>query len=390
MTRSVPPRPPHGNLDKVLQDHIQALTTTLRPYTIRTYESALHQFLAYLRPTFPRVHRLSQLQRDPHMLGWFRWLCEQNPPLTTATRHAYLARLRRLFCDLSGNGHSQRLGGLILSNDLPRLPLYLPRPLSPQDDQLLQQELRRVDNLHSNALLLIRGTGIRLGECIHLTLDCLRQLDHDRWALHVPLGKLHTERWVPVDEEVRHLVARLLTLRAKVPAHRLGKSAGWLLPRSGNIEPLSNVLWSAAIHAGERAGCSQHVTPHRLRHTYATEMIRLGVSLPALKQLLGHKDIRMTLRYVQVTQQDLQREFHLARQNTAQRHLAPKLPLPDTSLSAHCDLPGIRQALAAARHLLEMYRRQLRDEKTRRKLQRLNKRLSSVAFQLNELVQPEK
>src|ERR1700686_3485388 len=170
MTRSVPPRPPHGNLDKVLQDHIRALTTTLRPYTIRTYESALPQFLAYLRPTFPRVHRLSQLQRDPHMLGWFRWLCEQNPPLTTATRHAYLARLRRLFCDLSGNGHSQRLGGLILSNDLPRLPLYLPRPLSPQDDQLLQQELRRVDNLHSNALLLIRGTGIRLGECIHLTL----------------------------------------------------------------------------------------------------------------------------------------------------------------------------------------------------------------------------
>jgi len=39
-------------------------------------------------------------------------------------------------------------------------------------------------------------------------------------------------------------------------------------------------------------------------------MLRLGVSLPALMRLLGHKDIRMTLRYVQVTQQDLQREFH--------------------------------------------------------------------------------
>ena len=42
-------------------------------------------------------------------------------------------------------------------------------------------------------------------------------------------------------------------------------------------------------------------------------MVRLGVSLPALMQLLGHKDIRMTLRYVQVTQQDLQRQFQLAR-----------------------------------------------------------------------------
>lgn len=390
MTPSMSLQPLHGSLDDILQGHIRVLATTLRPYTIRTYESALHQFQAYLHAAFPRVRRLSQLQRDPHMLGWFRWLCEQNPPLATVTRYEYLSRLRRLFCDLSGNGHSARLGGLILSEDLPRLPMYLPRPLAPQDDQLLQQELRRVDDLHSNALLLIRRTGIRLGECIHLTLDCLRQLDHDRWALHVPLGKLHTERWVPVDEEVRHLVARILTLRAQAPAHRLRTSAGWLLPRSGNIEPLSNVLWSAAIRAGERTGCSQHVTPHRLRHTYATEMIRLGVSLPGLKQMLGHKDIRMTLRYVQVTQQDLQREFHLARQNAAQRHRAPQLPLPASSVSAHCDLPGIRQALAATRHLLQMYRQHLRNEKSRRKLQRLDKRLLAVASQLDQLALPEK
>src|SRR6266481_9691668 len=72
--------------------------------------------------------------------------------------------------------------------------------------------------------------------------------------------------------------------------------------------------------AARRAGCTSPVTPHRLRHSFATEMLRLGVSLPALMQLLGHSDIRMTLRYVQVTQQDLQREFHLARLNTAPLH----------------------------------------------------------------------
>jgi integrase len=74
-----------------------------------------------------------------------------------------------------------------------------------------------------------------------------------------------------------------------------------------------------------------HVTPHRLRHTFATEMLRLGISLPALMKLLGHKDIRMTLRYVQVTQQDLQREFHQARENAAHRHRAPTLSLPKMS-----------------------------------------------------------
>src|SRR4030095_8300053 len=115
-----------------------------------------------------------------------------------ATRSIYLIHLRRLFYALADNGHSLP-SGLILSRDLPPRQRYLPRPLSPQDDQLLQQELRRTDDLRSNALLLIRLTGIRLGECIHLALDCLRPLGDDQWALHVPLGKLHTERLVPVD-----------------------------------------------------------------------------------------------------------------------------------------------------------------------------------------------
>jgi len=57
------------------------------------------------------------------------------------------------------------------------------------------------------------------------------------------------------------------------------------------------MLCHALAQAALRAGCTSKVTLHRLRHTYATEMIRLGVSLPALMQMLGHKDINMTLRY---------------------------------------------------------------------------------------------
>ncbi len=125
------------------------------------------------------------------------------------------------------------------------------------------------------------------------------------------------------------------------------------------------------------------------RHSYATEMIRLGISLPALMRLLGHKDIRMTLRYVQVTQADLQRQFHLARQNAAQLHQIPQRTV-SSSWAANPDLPGIRRTLSAARHLLEMYRRQLQDQTARRKLQRLDKRLVKVAFELDRLAKPEK
>jgi hypothetical protein len=112
-------------------------------------------------------------------------------------------------------------------------------------------------------------------------------------------------------------------------------------------------------------------------------MIRLGVSLPALMQLLGHKDIRMTLRYVQVTQPDLQREFHAARQRLHPPHPVPSLSAT-TSLH-NAGIPGIHQALTATRHLLEMYRRSLIDEKIRRRLQRLDRRLLDIAAQLDNI-----
>jgi len=138
----------------------------------------------------------------------------------------------------------------------------------------------------------------------------------------------------------------------------------------------------------KRAGCADTspISPHRLRHTWASEMLRCGISLPALMQLMGHKDIRMTLRYLKVTQPDLQREFYRARQNTAQPYCIPSLSIS----AATADLPGIRHALAATRHLMEMYRRQLSDDKTRRHLQRLDRRLLDVAQQLENIAAAEK
>jgi integrase len=99
----------------------------------------------------------------------------------------------------------------------------------------LQQELRRTDDLPANALLLTRATGMRIGECIDLSLDCLPQLAADQWALHVPLGKLHSERLVPADAEVRRIVARIQALRALAPPAQLALSEGLLLPRSTRL-----------------------------------------------------------------------------------------------------------------------------------------------------------
>jgi site-specific recombinase XerD len=374
--------PPTATLEQIFQTYIQTLALTLRPASIYAYRSAVRRFLSYLRAHFPHLHRLRQLRRDPHLLGWFRSLCEEQPPLSPATRRLLLLCVRRLLEDLATDGYGLA-DGLIRREDFPPLPRYLPRPLSPADDQCLQQELRRTGDLPCWALLLARATGIRIGECMDLPLDCLRQLGPDQWALHVPIGKLHTERLVPADLDLRQIIDHILILRAQSPAADLANSAGLLLPRATARGGFLQRLRSALADAANRAGCSAPVTPHRLRHTFASEMLRLGVSLPALMQLLGHKDIRMTMRYVQVTQHDLQREFHAARSHAAQPHAVPVLSVPNASTAA--GLAGIRTALAATRHLLEMFRRQLGDEKTRRTIRRLDRRLLAVASQLDGL-----
>ena len=148
--------------------------------------------------------------------------------------------------------------GLIIREDFPVRPEYLPRPLSPEDDQRLQEELRRTDNLYSNALLLTRLTGIRIGECIHLPLDCLRHIGPEQWALHVPLGKLHTERLVPLDSEGLRLLARILELRAQASPARLAKSEGFLLPRVGGRFALFQTLRVALADVAKTSGLCRH------------------------------------------------------------------------------------------------------------------------------------
>jgi hypothetical protein len=88
------------------------------------------------------------------------------------------------------------------------------------------------------------------------------------------------------------------------------------------------------------------------RHTFATEMLRAGVSLPVLMKLLGHTSPEMTMQYLDVALNDLQREFQLARSRP--RHLVPQ---PKAPFAPQSGLDGVIDSLLAAQHVLEMFRR---------------------------------
>lgn len=367
-------------LEPILQQQLQIMAATLKPATIAYYRSQANRFLRYLHLNHHELRTPGQLQRNPHILGWLRSLAEEVPPLTNRSRRAALICVRRLLDDLADNGYPID-NALILSQDLPPRDLYLPKPVSPEVDQLLKQQLRQTDDLLTNALLLIRATGMRIGECLRLNKDSLRHLGANQWALHVPLGKLHNERWVPMDDEVCKIFDRILSLAGPAPSNPVRPTSAPLLLFSNGKKVSYTRIYKALKNAALQAGCPP-VRPHQLRHTFATMMLRAGISLPALKAILGHRDIRMTMGYVQVTQKDLQREYHLARQKMASVHAVPQLPNTHDPETAVSGIQAICRTVDAVRHQLEMYRRQLNDECKKRKLHSLARRLAKLRTEL--------
>jgi integrase len=378
-------RPPlHHPLAQPFQHAAESLTTALGESSVCEYLGTVHRFLTYLGAHHPAVRSLEQLRRDPHILGWLTDLRSRTPPLAKLTLALRIVRLRRLLEELAWSRQLPSLAHLLGHDDIPRVDRRLPRPLTPEQDQRIQQELQRRNDLTSNALLLLRYTGMRIGECVDLPVDCLRPLGPDQWVIHVPLGKLGTERWVPVDSQVCQIIQRLRSLR---PPHA-PQQGRLLLHRPRGHTMLVRRLRAALYDAAAAAGVSAHIVPHQFRHTYASEMLRAGVSLPAVMKLLGHKSPRMTLEYLEITQQDLQREYRLARSQP--RHIAPPPRVPSSISSPRPDLESLIDSLRAAQHVLEMFRRSVAETSARRLLDRLANRLVKIATEAKKLNTPEK
>jgi site-specific recombinase XerD len=374
-------RPPLQHpLAPVFDRSVDSLGAALSPDTTRHYRGTVRNFLSYLGAAHPAVNSLDQLQREPHLLGWMSRLRSQAPPLVTASYINRLVALRAVFTELAWTRQLPQLAHLIRREDIPHHPQRLPRPLTAEQDQLLQQELIDRNDLGGNIFLLIRHTGMRIGECADLPCACLRSTGPDQWAIHLPLGKLKTERMVPVDSFVVALIQRLRFFRSLDPLPPDGR----LLARSSSKEALVRQLRDYLHQVCHSLGLSTRIVPHQFRHTYATEMLRAGVSFPALMKLLGHTSPEMTMLYVEVALVDLQREFQLARSKP--RHLAPQ---PKTSLTIlRTGLDGVIDSLHAAQHALEMFRRTLPIGAARSCLNRLSNRLTKITTEARKLGTP--
>ena len=375
---SVPRHPPLQHpLAPVFERAIDSLGAALNPETTRYYRGTVRNFLSYLAADHPGITHLEQLRRDPHILGWMSRLRAQTPPLVTASYINRLVALRSICSDLAWNAQQPELAHLIRREDIPRAPKRLPRPLTAEQDQLLQQEFMRRNDLGGNAFLLIRHTGMRIGECADLSWDCMRATAKNQWAIHVPLGKLKTERMVPVDASVSTLVQRLRFFRSLDPL----PADGFLLARSEGKNALVRQLRDYLHLVCHELNLSTCIVPHQFRHTYATEMLRAGISFPILMKLLGHSQPVMTMRYVDVALTDLQREFQQAREHP--KYLVPQPKASSPQLRAGLD--GVIASLLDAQHVIEMFRRPLPTGHSRSCLDRISNRLSKILAEVRKL-----
>ena len=251
-------------LASVFDRAVDSLGAALGPESHRHYRGTVRNFLRYLGAAHPEVNSLEQLRRDPHLLGWMSCLRSQKPPLATSSYINRLIALRPLLTELAWTEQLPQLARLIRREDIPHPPQRLARPLTAEQDQLLQQEFVRRNDRESNAFLLIRHTGMRIGECADLSFDCLRSTGPQQWAIHVPLGKLKTERMVPVDALVVTVIQRLRFFRFLDPrppdGRLLARRSTKRCPRS-STPPLSarGLSFSGPLHTHRPTSVEPHL-----------------------------------------------------------------------------------------------------------------------------------
>jgi integrase len=323
--------------------YVATISTTLRPASVFARTKTILVFCDYLAAHHPQVCRLDQLERTRHIepfLAWARhrpWRGANGRGRTVSLTqfHHDVVDLRVFFDDIACWGWaSAPRGRLLFAADLPRLPDPLPRALPPDADRALMAAVARLqDPLARTGLQVLRATGMRVGELLDLELDCLVDFGgHGTW-LRVPVGKLGTERMVPLDDDTLGVLDAWMAHRGHqraLPHPRFERLADFLFMERGRRptafrlrRALDQAAAAADLHRPD--GTPLHVTPHQLRHTYGTSLINGGISLPALMALLGHVSPEMTLRYAKLASPTIRAAYQAAMDRARVRQPLPLL-----------------------------------------------------------------
>jgi integrase/recombinase XerD len=167
-------------------------------------------------------------------------------------------------------------------------PIKRPEILSRQEVEALIAASTNLKVKAINAVLY--SSGIRLNECVNLKIT---DVDSSRMVLRIVNGKGGRDRFAVLSQRTLDI------LREYVKKYR---PTTYLFEGHYKNRPLTSRRFQEyVVMSGKRAGLSKHVTPHLLRHTFATHQLEGGVALKVIQDLLGHATIRTTAEYTHVS-----------------------------------------------------------------------------------------
>lgn len=268
----------------------------------RSQKKLLHQYVAYLRG-----RRLGESTVKTYYTFVLKFVSFNTKPVETLITRDFEIFMEEVIArnSYSISSHRQCLSALkhfaelFLHSDLiidgidrPKKSRFLPTVLSKEEVVRLLQATRNLK--HRAILALIYSAGLRIGELLHLSLD---DIDVERRVVHVRQAKGRKDRYAMLAESILPLLRNYLT--TYTPKHYFVEGG-----EKGNPYSSSSVRAFLQVSC-TRAGIKKKVTPHTLRHSFATHMLENGVGLRHIQELLGHSKPETTMLYTHVAQKDL-------------------------------------------------------------------------------------
>ncbi|MFU8947561.1 site-specific tyrosine recombinase XerD [Mycetocola zhadangensis] len=280
------------DLDQYLR-HV-SIERGLSANTVAAYRRDLTMYLEWLASR--TVTEIGNVERE-HVSDFLRHLAtREDTPLTATSLARVLSSVRGLHRFLL---EEERIE-VDVARDVkpPKLPSRLPKALSIEQVTALLEASGGDDpqSLRDRALLeLLYATGARVSEAVSLNVDDV--FDEDIVRL---IGKGNKERIVPVGSYARHALDAYLVRARPVFSVRGTATPALFLGARGQRVSRQNA-WLIIRAAAERAGLTAEVSPHTLRHSFATHLLQGGADVRVVQELLGHSSVATTQIYTLVT-----------------------------------------------------------------------------------------
>jgi integrase/recombinase XerD len=272
--------------------------------TIQAYRHDLTAFVLWLHEN--RCSSFRSVTADDVLAHMVR-LKEKGLHINSAARA--LVTIRMLFRFLWAEGKIPENATSLLES--PKLAKHLPEVMTEREVTALlaAPDPGRISGLRDRAILeLLYATGARVSEVSRMTLDSLHlDLGYVRC-----LGKGSKERIVPVGDQAAAAIREYLA--GARPVLLRGRNVEWLFPGGTKSGPLTRkAIWQILKKTALKAGVGRRISPHTLRHSFATHLLEHGADLRAVQEMLGHADIATTQLYTHVDRSRLKaihRKFH--------------------------------------------------------------------------------